>query len=62
MNYLTHLLLADDSDASRIGNLLGDFTRGPIDALRNNYDAFEQHFHTFMPDLLVFVAEWKKDN
>ncbi|NWK57609.1 DUF479 domain-containing protein [Verrucomicrobiaceae bacterium N1E253] len=31
MNFLAHLLLADDSAASRIGNLLGDFARGPIE-------------------------------
>ncbi|MBT8037374.1 MAG: DUF479 domain-containing protein [Verrucomicrobiae bacterium] len=39
MNYLAHLLLADDSDASRIGNLLGDFTRGPLDDLAKTYPA-----------------------
>ncbi|MGJ8677966.1 MAG: ACP phosphodiesterase [Akkermansiaceae bacterium] len=39
MNYLAHLLLADDSDASRIGNLLGDFTRGPLENLREVYPA-----------------------
>ncbi|BDS08673.1 ACP phosphodiesterase [Oceaniferula spumae] len=37
MNYLAHLLLADDSDASRIGNLLGDFTRGSIKELADIY-------------------------
>lgn len=37
MNYLAHLLLADDSDASRIGNLLGDFTRGTISSLEGVY-------------------------
>lgn len=39
MNYLAHLLLADDSDASRIGNLLGDFTRGPISDLEKQFPA-----------------------
>jgi len=39
MNYLAHLLLADDSDASRIGNLLGDFTRGPMEELAKLYPA-----------------------
>lgn len=39
MNYLAHLLLADDNDASRIGNLLGDFTRGPISELEKIYPA-----------------------
>jgi len=37
MNYLAHLLLADDSDASRIGNLLGDFTKGTIASLAEIY-------------------------
>ncbi len=39
MNYLAHLLLADDSDASRIGNLLGDFTRGAITDLEHQFPA-----------------------
>jgi len=39
LNYLAHLLLADDTDASRIGNLLGDFTRGPIEELAKIYPA-----------------------
>jgi acyl carrier protein phosphodiesterase len=29
MNYLAHLFLADDTDESRIGSLLADFTRVP---------------------------------
>ncbi|MGB0774889.1 MAG: ACP phosphodiesterase [Akkermansiaceae bacterium] len=37
MNYLAHLLLADDTDASRIGNLLGDFVRGSISQLAETY-------------------------
>lgn len=37
MNYLAHLLLADDNDASRVGNLLGDFTRGPISELEKQF-------------------------
>lgn len=39
MNYLAHLFLADDSDASRIGNLLGDFVRGPVEELAKVYPA-----------------------
>lgn len=39
MNYLAHLMLADDSDASRIGNLLGDFTKGTIASLAEVYPA-----------------------
>ena len=39
MNFLAHLLLADDSDASRIGNLLGDFTKGPMDELAKRFPA-----------------------
>lgn len=30
MNYLAHLYLADDTDESRLGNLLGDFVKGPV--------------------------------
>jgi len=37
MNFLAHLLLAENSDASRIGNLLGDFARGSIDELAKTY-------------------------
>ncbi|MFK7909400.1 MAG: ACP phosphodiesterase [Akkermansiaceae bacterium] len=39
MNYLAHLLLADNTDESRIGNLLGDFTRGAIFHLEKEYPA-----------------------
>lgn len=35
MNYLAHLYLAEDSDESILGNLLGDFVKGP---LRDEYD------------------------
>jgi len=37
MNYLAHLLLADDTDAGRIGSLLGDFTNVPNDRLAATY-------------------------
>lgn len=30
MNYLAHIYLAEDSDESILGNLLGDFVKGPI--------------------------------
>lgn len=30
MNYLAHIYLAGDSDESILGNLLGDFVKGPI--------------------------------
>lgn len=30
--------------------------------LRENYDALESHFHTFMPGVLAFVNTWKKTN
>ena len=30
MNYLAHLYLAEDTDESRLGNLLGDFVKGPL--------------------------------
>ena len=39
MNYLAHLLLADNTDASRVGNLLGDFTRGSLEDLAKQYPA-----------------------
>lgn len=39
MNYLAHLMLADNSDASRIGNLLGDFTKGTLGSLAEVYPA-----------------------
>lgn len=33
MNYLAHIALAEDSDASRIGNFLGDFAKGTKESL-----------------------------
>lgn len=30
MNYLAHIYLAEESDESIIGNLLGDFVKGPV--------------------------------
>jgi len=30
MNYLSHLFLAEDTDESKIGNLLGDFVKGRL--------------------------------
>ncbi|MBK1830725.1 DUF479 domain-containing protein [Verrucomicrobiaceae bacterium R5-34] len=46
MNYLAHLLLADDTDASRIGNLLGDFTKGSLDELAK----------VFPPEVMTGIA------
>ena len=37
MNYLAHLYLAGPSDASRIGNLLGDFVKGTPASLADDY-------------------------
>lgn len=31
MNYLSHLFLAEDTEESKIGNLLGDFVKGRLD-------------------------------
>ena len=31
MNYLVHFLLAGDDDELRLGNLLGDFVKGPVE-------------------------------
>ncbi len=37
MNYLAHLLLAENNAESRIGNLLGDFVKGRIDHKNSSY-------------------------
>ncbi|SHJ79494.1 Acyl carrier protein phosphodiesterase [Rubritalea squalenifaciens DSM 18772] len=37
MNFLAHLALAAPTDASRIGNLLGDFAKGTLEALAETY-------------------------
>ncbi|WP_107669617.1 ACP phosphodiesterase [Cyanothece sp. BG0011] len=37
MNYLAHLLLAENTPDSRIGNLLGDFVKGRIDQENSPY-------------------------
>lgn len=37
MNFLAHLYLAGSSDASRIGNLLGDFVKGTPESLVAHY-------------------------
>ncbi len=37
MNYLSHLALAPNTDAARIGNLLGDFVKGTEISLRQLY-------------------------
>ncbi len=37
MNYLAHLLLAENTPDSRIGNLLGDFVKGRIDQTSSTY-------------------------
>jgi acyl carrier protein phosphodiesterase len=37
MNYLAHLKLADKTTESRIGNLLGDMVKGPLDSLTGTY-------------------------
>ena len=37
MNYLAHLYLAGPTDASRIGNLLGDFVKGTPTSLEEDY-------------------------
>ena len=36
MNYLAHLYFAEDTPESRVGNLMADFVRGPVD--RQPYD------------------------
>lgn len=37
MNFLAHFHLAQDTDASRVGALLGDFVRGPRESLLEQY-------------------------
>ena len=37
LNFLAHLLLAGPADASRIGNLLGDFARGTPESLTGRF-------------------------
>lgn len=37
MNYLAHLYLAGPTDASRVGNLLGDFVKGTPKSLTDDY-------------------------
>lgn len=37
MNYLAHLLLAENHAASRVGNLLGDFVPGRPESLRGSF-------------------------
>ncbi len=49
MNYLAHLLLAENNAESRIGNLLGDFVKGRIDKDNSPYcqtiiKGIETHF------------------
>ncbi|MDJ0599631.1 MAG: acyl carrier protein phosphodiesterase [Crocosphaera sp.] len=39
MNYLAHLLLAENTPDSRIGNLLGDFMKGRIDQENSPYSS-----------------------
>ncbi len=38
MNYLAHLYFAEDSPESRVGNLMVDFVRGPVDRQPYNGD------------------------
>ncbi|HAZ45182.1 MAG TPA: DUF479 domain-containing protein [Cyanobacteria bacterium UBA11369] len=37
MNYLAHLLLAENTPKSRIGNLMGDFVKGDLEKYKNQY-------------------------
>lgn len=37
LNYLAHLLLAEETPASRVGNLLGDFVTGLPEVLRGRF-------------------------
>lgn len=46
MNYLAHALLAGPQPASRLGGMLGDFVKGPLDSLAPH----------FPPDVLAGIA------
>jgi acyl carrier protein phosphodiesterase len=37
MNYLAHAFLAGPQPASRLGGLLGDFVKGPLDSIARHY-------------------------
>lgn len=37
MNYLAHALLAGPQPASRLGGMLGDFVKGPLDSFAGHY-------------------------
>ena len=39
MNYLAHLLLAENHPESRIGNIMGDFVKGNLENYNNQYSA-----------------------
>ena len=39
MNFLAHFHLAEPTDASRVGNLLGDFVKGTPDSLTDDFPA-----------------------
>ena len=42
MNYLAHLLLAENTNESRLGNFLGDFVKGKL----------EDHHHIYNQNIL----------
>jgi len=37
MNFLAHLYLADGTEASLVGNFMGDFVKGPLEDLEGRY-------------------------
>lgn len=39
MNYLAHALLSGSQPAARLGGMLGDFVKGPLDSLQRQYPA-----------------------
>lgn len=39
MNYLAHLLLAGEDSEFQLGNLLGDFVKGPLSEAENQYSS-----------------------
>lgn len=73
MNYLAHLLLAENHAASRVGNLLGDFVTGRPEALRGSFPDAVLHgivrhraidrftdSHRITIDLKAFIAPGRR--
>ena len=74
MNFLAHLALAGPDDASRIGNILGDFEKGTPDSIRERLpdevvagitmhrriDRFTDDHHSFQESKLLLAPERRR--